>query len=119
MKLVISAQGPESTDRVDSRFGRAPWFIVHDDESGAYTALDNSERVAAAQGAGVQAAQAVVASGAQAVLTGHCGPKAFDVLEAAEVSIYSGVEGTVADAVAAWKRQELELLTGPDGSPQH
>jgi len=35
------------------------------------------------------------------------------------VSIYSGITGTVVDAVGAWKRDELEQLSGPDGTPSH
>jgi len=119
MKIIITAQGRQSTDAVDQRFGRASYHIIHDTESDTYVAMDNSAQLDAAQGAGVQAAQNVVASGAEAVLTGHCGPKAFDVLTAAGVSIYSGIDGTVVDAVDAWKKAELEQLSGPDGSPRH
>jgi predicted Fe-Mo cluster-binding NifX family protein len=119
MKLIISAQGPEPSDEVDPRFGRAPWFIVHDTATGEHTALDNMAQAEATQGAGVQAARNVVASGAAALLTGRCGPKAYDVLSAAGVRVYSGISGTVADAVAAWQRDELEPLASPDGSPRH
>lgn len=119
MKLIITAQGPEPTDQVDPRFGRAQWFIVYDEETGGFAALDNEAQVSASQGAGVQAAQIVAASGAVVLLSGHCGPKAFDVLTAAKVQIYSGVTGTVEEALAAWRRGDLELLSSPDGSPQH
>jgi len=119
MKILITAQGRNSTDAVDQRFGRASYHIIHDTEADTYAAIDNAAQLNAAQGAGVQAAQNAVAGGAEAVLTGHCGPKAFDVLAAAGVSIYSGITGTVVDAVGAWKRDELEQLSGPDGTPSH
>ena len=119
MKIIITSLGPEPDDGVDQRFGRGCFHILHDTEAGTYTALDNGELLAATQGAGVQAAQNVVASGAEVLLTGRCGPKAFDVLTAAGVAVYSGVTGSVAEAVEAWQKGALEKLAGPDGSPQH
>ena len=38
--------------------------------------------------------------GVSALLTGHCGPKAHQVLTAAGITIYNNVEGTVTEAVA-------------------
>ena len=119
MKLIITSQGTESADQVDPRFGRARYFILFDTDSEEFKVLDNADQVEATQGAGVQAAQNVVNSGAKILLTGHCGPKAFEVLSAAGVMIYSGVEGTVQEAVQAWSRDELKLLNGPDGTPAH
>lgn len=119
MKLVISSEGPQSTDRVDPRFGRAPYLILFDSTSATFVTQDNSAQAAAAQGAGVQSAQNVVALGADALLTGHCGPKAFDVLSTAGVKVYSGFEGTVLGAVHTWQTGELEPLSSPDGVGRH
>ena len=119
MKLVITSQGTDLDGPVDARFGRARYFIVFDTDNDEFTVLDNADQVDAAQGAGVQAAQNVVSSGAEALLTGNCGPKAFEVLSAAGVKIYSGIKGTVQEAVQAWRQNELELINGPDSPQQH
>jgi len=119
MKLIVTSQGPEATDPVDPRFGRAPYFLMCDIETGQFTALDNRDQAAAVQGAGVQAAQIVAGSGAQVVLTGHCGPKAFAVLSAAGLQVYSGITGSVQDALHSWYEGELALLERPDGTPHH
>jgi len=119
MKLIITSEGPKPSDRVDPRFGRARYLIQYDSRSESFVSSDNSEQAEAAQGAGVQAAQKVVGFGAEALLTGHCGPKAFDVLAAGGVKIYSGFEGTVLDAVKAWKNGDLEPLAAPDGIARH
>lgn len=119
MKMIISSEGPEPTDRIDPRFGRARYLLLFDSTSDTFVAEDNSERAEATQGAGVQTAQKVVALGAEALLTGHCGPKAFEVLSEAGVKIYSGFEGTVLQAVQAWKDGELEPLATPDGVGRH
>jgi len=119
MILVISSEGPKPTDRVDPRFGRARYLIQFDSASDSFVSTDNSEQAEAAQGAGVQAAQKVVGLGAEALLTGHCGPKAFQVLAEAGVKVYSGFEGTVLDAVRAWQNGDLEPLATPDGIARH
>jgi predicted Fe-Mo cluster-binding NifX family protein len=119
MRLIISSEGPNPSDRVDPRFGRARYLIQYDSASESYVSIDNTEQVHATQGAGIQCAQKVVESGAEALLTGHCGPKAFQVLVEANVKIYSGFEGTVLDAVDSWKNGNLEPLAAPDGIARH
>ena len=119
MKLIITSQGTDPADQVDPRFGRARYFMLFDTDSEEYKVLDNADQVEATQGAGVQAGQNIVNSGAEVLLTGHCGPKAFEVLSAAGVKIYSGIQGTVQEAVQAWRQNKLELLNGPDSPQQH
>jgi predicted Fe-Mo cluster-binding NifX family protein len=119
MKLAITSRGTDPDGEVDPRFGRARYFIFYDTETEEFEVLDNADQAGADQGAGVQAAQNVASGQAKALLTGHCGPKAFEVLSAAGIKVYSGIEGTVRDAVEAWKQGDLQLLEGPDGSPQH
>ena len=119
MKLVISSEGPNPCDQVDPRFGRARYLIQYDSTFESFVSSDNSEQSVAAQGAGILAAQKVVGFGAEALLTGHCGPKAFQVLAEADVKIYSGIEGTVLNAVKSWKNGDLVPLTAPDGIDRH
>ena len=107
MKVAVSSQGSELTSLVDQRFGRAAYFIVADTEEDAFSAVENEQNLNAAQGAGIQAAQTVANQGVEAVLTGHCGPKAFRVLSTAGVKIYVGVQGTVSQALQKLKAGEL------------
>ena len=119
MKLVIPSVGPDLTSQVDPRFGRARFLVQYDSISSSFVATDNSAQAEAVQGAGVQAAQKVLDLGAEALLTGHCGPKAFHVLVEGGVKIYSGFEGTVLGAVKAWQEGELKILAAPDGKARH
>lgn len=114
MKVAVSAQGPLLSSPVDGRFGRAACFIILDTESGEFEAVKNEQNLAAAQGAGIQSAQLVVNHGAQAVLTGHCGPKAFRVLKAAGIRICVGVDGAVSDALEKFKSGSLEEASEAD-----
>jgi predicted Fe-Mo cluster-binding NifX family protein len=93
---------------VDPRFGRARYFILVDTDTGEQSAIDNQVNLNAAQGAGIQAGRRVVELQAEAVLTGHVGPKAFSVLAASGVSIYTGATGTVGEAVEQFKTGQLQ-----------
>jgi len=114
MKLAITSQGQELSSPVDPRFGRAKYFVVVDTETGQASAVDNSVNLNAAQGAGIQAGKKVAELGAQALVTGHVGPKAFATLQAGGVQIYTGATGTVADAVEQFKAGTLKQAAAAD-----
>jgi predicted Fe-Mo cluster-binding NifX family protein len=121
MRIAISAAASTPDREVDSRFGRAPWFLIHDTESGSWEAVSNQASIEALHGAGIQAAQTVARQGVNAVITGHCGPKAFQVLAAAGLKVFRGDARTVKEAVAAFQAGqlcELHESNGPDmGAP--
>lgn len=106
MKIAITSQGKDLDAKVDPRFGRCAAFIVVDTETLEFKAVDNT-MVNAAAGAGIQAGQKVADQNVEAVLTGNCGPKAFRTLQAAGISIYSGVSGTVREAIEQFKAGNL------------
>jgi len=111
MKVAITSNGQEMDSELDTRFGRAKYFILVDTESGEHEAVDNKQNLNAAQGAGIQAGQNVVELGAEAVLTGNVGPKAFRVLQAADIKIYlCGSVATVAEAVEQLKAGNLKQV---------
>jgi predicted Fe-Mo cluster-binding NifX family protein len=114
MKIAVSAQEGKPDSLVDPRFGRAKYFIVHDVESGSWDALDNNQNLQAAQGAGIQSASTVVNAGCTALISGHCGPKAFTALNKAGVAVYAVTGGTVRQAVDTFKRGELNKLEVAD-----
>jgi predicted Fe-Mo cluster-binding NifX family protein len=87
-------------------FGRCPFYVFVDTDTWQFEAVDNPA-MSAAGGAGIQAAQYVVAQGAQAALSGHVGPNALQVLQAAKVPVYLTSGGTVRQAVQAFKAGQL------------
>ncbi|MFH1024730.1 MAG: NifB/NifX family molybdenum-iron cluster-binding protein [Planctomycetota bacterium] len=114
MKIAISASGRTADSAIDSRFGRAAFFVVVDTETGVFEAHDNAQNLNAAQGAGIQAAETVSRLGAEIVITGHCGPKAYQALRAAGVKVVIGAQGTVAGALEAFKSGTLKASESPD-----
>ena len=107
MKIVITSLGELADSPVDQRFGRAKYFIAYDTDTEDWSAHDNKQNLQAAQGAGIQSGQTVIELGADALLTGHCGPKAFATLSAVDVDVYNGAAGTVKEAVAAFQDGKL------------
>ena len=114
MKVAISSTGDTLESAVDPRFGRARWFIVFDIDTGEHEAVDNTRNLSRPQGAGVQAAGTVSRLGASHVITGHCGPKAFQALEAAGIVVQLVPGGSVLDAVNRFRNGELTPSTSPD-----
>ena len=107
MKVAVTSVGETVESPVDQSFGRASYFILYDTESGEWSAHDNKQNLEAAQGAGVQSGQKVVELGAEAVITGNCGPKAFATLMAGGIEIYQEAFGTVKEAIDAFEKGKL------------
>jgi predicted Fe-Mo cluster-binding NifX family protein len=112
MRVAVSASGPSLDSEVDPRFGRCPLLLIVDTESMAFEALENPA-VTAPGGAGIQAAQTVAQSQAEAVITGNCGPNAYETLSAAGIHVYAGAGGSVRDAIESLERGELAELGAP------
>jgi predicted Fe-Mo cluster-binding NifX family protein len=117
MKVCISSTGPDLDSQVDPRFGRCSAFIIVDVETLDWESMEN-EAAGAMGGAGIQVAQAVAASGVEAVITGNVGPNAFTTLSAAGVKIFTGAAGTVKQAIDAFNSGSLSA-TDQATSAQH
>ena len=113
MRICITAAAEGLGAAADPRFGRASHFVLVDTDTLVATTIANTGALAS-HGAGVEAARAVAASGASALVTGHCGPNAFRVLEAAGVEVYTGAAGTVNDSLQAFLEGRLGRAHEPD-----
>jgi predicted Fe-Mo cluster-binding NifX family protein len=107
VKIVFTTSGNELNAPLDSRFGRAPMFLVYDLSSETFELIDNAKNVNTAQGAGIRSAETVVRAGAECVVTGHCGPKAFRVLCAAGIKVFNTDARTVAEALDRYRAGNL------------
>jgi predicted Fe-Mo cluster-binding NifX family protein len=114
MKIAVSSTGPTVDHDLDARFGRAAQFLIIDLSTDEVVVLDNAQNLEAPQGAGIQAAKLVMDADAEVVITGHCGPKAFQTLRAAGIKVVVGAEGAVKDVVERFKAGRLEPADAPD-----
>jgi predicted Fe-Mo cluster-binding NifX family protein len=114
MKVCVTSQGTDRSAAVDSRFGRCRYFVIYDDQTNELEAIDNAANMSASGGAGVQSATRVAEQGVDWVVSGHIGPKAMSVLQAAGVKVAVGADGTVDEAIAALKAGSLEQVREAD-----
>ncbi|MBT8368295.1 MAG: NifB/NifX family molybdenum-iron cluster-binding protein [Deltaproteobacteria bacterium] len=114
MKLAITSTGNEIDSNLDPRFGRAAYFIIVDPETLAFEVVENSQNLNLSQGAGIQAGKTIVDHQVDVLVTGHCGPKAFKVLQQAGVKVVTGAGGTVTDAIEKFNNGELEISAEAD-----
>ena len=113
MKIAVSSQGEHLDAPASPVFGRCPLYLFVETETMEFEAVPNPA-MSQGGGAGIQAAQFVVNQGAEAVLSGNLGPNAFDVLQAASVPGFLVSEGTVRQAVEAYKAGQLRPMGGPN-----
>ena len=120
MKIAVSSKGQGLDAQIDPRFGRTDYFLIIDSDSGKILdVIDNTASQDAAHGAGINAATAVAEAGVKAVLTGHVGPKAFAVLDAAGIKVISDAGGTVREAVERFMSGGFKEAGGPDSGAHH
>ena len=113
MKIAVTAMQPSLDADIDSRFGRCQYFIIVDPETMQFEALENSGAMAGG-GAGISTAQMIAGKGVEAVLTGNCGPNAYQVLSAAGIKVITGVAGKVRDAVQGYKSGKFQSSSQPN-----
>jgi len=118
MRIAVSSSGPALDSTVDPRFGRCAYFLVVDPTTMAFEAVENSN-AASAQGAGIATAQMIAGKGVDAVLTGNCGPNAYQALDAAHVKVVTGVTGTVRGAVQAYGEGMLQSSSQANVAAHH
>ncbi len=87
-KIVFSAKGEGWDALVNDKFGRAPGFVLYDEEKDELSYHPNATNLNAEHGVGIQTAQFVASLGADVVVTGgNVGPKATEVLKHAGIKI--------------------------------
>jgi len=114
MKIAISSRGKNLNSSIDTRFGRAKWFIIADTEAGSVAAIPNKKNLKAAQGAGIQSAANIARQGVECIITGHCGPNAFNTLQSQGIQVLTVTEGTVQEVLEKFKQGGLEPMRAPD-----
>ena len=110
MKLAIPVDECKLDSSVCVSFGRTPYFLFYNTETGEEIYFDNSA-ISAEAGAGIKAAQKIVDEKADALLTIRCGENAAAVLNAAGISLYKTIDANAADNIDAFKAGKLSVLT--------
>ena len=110
-KIAVTAQGDNLEAEIDPRFGRSPYFIIIDPQTLDYQAHANPYRELS-QGAGIQSAQLLAQQGVRLLLTGECGPKASQVLQASGIRVVTGVSGSVQETINKYLKEKTNEYPG-------
>jgi predicted Fe-Mo cluster-binding NifX family protein len=113
MKIAISSTGTNLEAMIDPRFGRCQYFVYVDPETLQFEAVENPGLLASG-GAGIATAQAIASKGAEVVMTGNCGPNAYQVLSAARIKVITGTAGTIKDAIQDYKAGKYQSSAQPN-----
>ena len=108
MRICITSQGETLEAPVEERFGRAPYFIFIDSETGSFEAIVNPF-ARGAGGVGPKAAQFIMNHHVNILISGMVGGNAREVLRAAGIEMFtSRSAGTVKAALEQLKGNMLE-----------
>ncbi|NLB51096.1 MAG: dinitrogenase iron-molybdenum cofactor biosynthesis protein [Clostridiaceae bacterium] len=119
MKLAIPVDKKGEEAKVCDSLGRAPYYLIHDTETGEREFVLNTAATSAG-GAGVRAAQIIVDQGVAILLTPRCGQNAAGVIEAAGIKIHRTEGNSIEANIEAFLADKLPQLDEiHDGLHQH
>jgi predicted Fe-Mo cluster-binding NifX family protein len=114
MKIAVTSTGKDGDADLDPRFGRAKYILILDEAGTVLEAIDNSANVNAMRGAGIQAGKLLADRKVDVLITGFCGPNAFQTLKAAGIGVVVEQSGKVREAVERYNRHELKIADQPN-----
>ena len=104
MKIFVSANGSTIDASVGQRFGLSPYFIIVNPQTMEFESVPNSG-AKGKRSAGIRAVVFAISQDVDMVLTGYCSPTAAKYLSDNGIEVVAGIKGTVAEAVAQYKKQ--------------
>jgi len=113
-KVALSSEGKNLSSKIAPLFDRSPYFIIVG--LGSFQVFKNPN-VNDSKDVGIQSAQFVVDKGAGSVITNNISLEAMKELCKLNVKVYSGVSGTVSQALEWYMDERLtETTLGTDKS---
>lgn len=111
-KIAVCAEYRDPASPVHERFGRCTCLGIWAPDKSTFSFLDINQ-TNLENGHGTNLAKMLVQAGVAVLITEHIGPKAFLILQRANVRIYNGAKGnTITQAVQMYQdRQLVELET--------
>ncbi len=99
-KIAISVSNRNGQKApVDERFGRAPYFLLANEDNYPLMETIRNEQAQAVHGAGTSVAALMARNGVTDVISGQFGPKAYTALEKLNVRMWVAPSGLSANQV--------------------
>ncbi len=112
MKIAFTSKQTGWESEIDPRFGRTPYLLILDDQTGDLQSFDNGGVEKEAHGAGSKTAQKLFNLEADVLITGNGpGKTAQSLLKVGNVEVYTGAgEMTVRQAYDAYQNKTLTMF---------
>jgi len=113
IKVAVSSTGKDIQSGVSDIFGRCPYFIIAEIEDKKIVKIECIENASANQigGAGIYAARTIAEKGAEVVISGNMGPRAFSVLKQFNIEVYRSNKGkSVEETLQEFINGKLEKI---------
>jgi predicted Fe-Mo cluster-binding NifX family protein len=110
MIIIFTSKGTTWDSLMDSRFGRANYFVIYNEESSEISSIDNQDSENEAHGAGTKSAQGLYDLKANVLITGNGpGGNAASIIEKLGISCFIGANDmTVKEAYQLYKEGKLK-----------
>lgn len=106
MKVLIAVESNKGLDsRVDSRFGRAAYFLIYDTEKEEILSTHENQFKNEAHGVGIKIGNFVLEKGCHAVIGAQAGPKPTAILSQAGVKMIAAENVTAKEALETYKTE--------------
>lgn len=109
MKIAIPVDDKTIEGNVCISFGRTPYFLIYDTKTKESIFLENKGAVSQG-GAGIKAAQRVVDSKVDVLLTPRCGENAAEVIKGGNIKIYKTINNSIKYNLASFEEGKLSFL---------
>lgn len=108
--IAAASVGTTPLSLIAERFGQCTHFLLWNPESDNFNLLENHHEDEG-PGMGTVSAQDLIKAGVRILIVNHIGPKAFMLLQRANIAVYTGANGkTVAEAIQMLGAQQLTKL---------
>jgi predicted Fe-Mo cluster-binding NifX family protein len=109
MKILFATENNAGMDSImDTRFGRAGYFLVYDTEEQKILFVEENQFKNDGHGVGIKSATFVVENECQAAIGAQPGPKAASILEQANIKIIIDHQGTVKEVLERHKQELMD-----------
>lgn len=120
MIIACCVENPVPETPLDSRFGRANWFAILDEDSGTIREFVKNDAKDEPSGAGSLAVQILSGLGVEVIISPDVGPKAHQALRLCRIRAFDqGSLASIPEAVSAWKAGELPEILAPQHKGLH
>lgn len=108
--IAVASVGNTPASLLEERFGRCTNFLLWNPYTDEYSLLEEQHEDGA-PGLGTGSAQELIQARVCNLIVNHIGPKAFMLLQRANIAVYTGANGkTVTEAIKMFRAQQLTKL---------